>query len=125
MFIRGLKGKDRMYAIVLRYKRPLKEVDKDVDAHRRGSAKTMRMALFSYRGANAPGPAVLFSPLQSNAGSVMRYWPAIHTDKRSRPLTNHRSGPEDCGPNDCLSCPESGKLASGLNSICPWKPPRL
>src|SRR5258708_18221464 len=110
MFIRGLKGKDRMYAIVLRYKRPLSEVDKHVDAHRRGSAKTMRMALFSYRGANAPGPAVLFSPLQSNAGSVMRYWPAIHTDKRSRRLRNHRSGPEYGGRTIVFFCWARKKL---------------
>src|SRR5258708_34311595 len=102
MFIRGLKGKDRMYAIVLRYKRPLSEVDKHVDAHRRGSAKTMRMALFSYRGANAPGPAVFFSPLQSNGGSVVRYWPAVHTDKPSRALRKNLKCPQYGGRKGIL-----------------------
>src|SRR5258708_34529974 len=88
----------------------------------------MRMAFFSYRGANAPGPAVLFSPLQSNAGSVMRYWPAIHTDKRSRRLRNHRSGPEYGGrtiffldrevrnlPLDLISGGPGNRKRSGIN----------
>ena len=57
MFIRGLKGKDRMYAIVLRYKRPLSEVDKHVDAHRARLRKNYADGTFLVSGRQRSGAA--------------------------------------------------------------------
>src|SRR5260221_9279946 len=53
--IRGLKGKDRMYAIVLRYKRPLSEVDKHVDAHRAWLRKNYADGTFLVSGRQRSG----------------------------------------------------------------------
>jgi uncharacterized protein YciI len=53
--IRGLKGKDKMYAIVLRYKRPLSEVDKQVDAHRAWLRKNYADGTFLVSGRQRSG----------------------------------------------------------------------
>src|SRR5260221_7287095 len=58
--IRGLKGKDRMYAIVLRYKRPLSEVDKHVDAHRAWLRKNYADGTFLVSGRQRSGTGGFF-----------------------------------------------------------------
>src|SRR5260221_3765106 len=64
--IRGLKGKDRMYAIVLRYKRPLSEVDKHVDAHRAWLRKNYADGTFlvSGRQRSGTGGRLIRSPMR-------------------------------------------------------------
>src|SRR5260221_2954722 len=67
--IRGLKGKDRMYAIVLRYKRPLSEVDKHVDAHRAWLRKNYADGTFLVSGRQRSGTGGFFFVAANTTGA--------------------------------------------------------
>src|SRR5260370_35868157 len=59
----SFEREDRMYAIVLRYKRPLSEIDKHVDAHRAWLGKNYADGTFLVSGRQRSGAVgFLFSP---------------------------------------------------------------
>src|SRR5260370_29938032 len=58
----SFEREDRMYAIVLRYKRPLSEVDKHVDAHRAWLRKNYADGTFLVSGRQRSGTGGFFLP---------------------------------------------------------------
>src|SRR5260221_10006157 len=72
-----------MYAIVLRYKRPLSEVDKHVDAHRAWLRKNYADGTFLVSGRQRSGSGGIFSP------SGTELWVTLTAMAAPAPPPNH------------------------------------
>jgi uncharacterized protein YciI len=67
-----------MYAIILRYKRPLSEVDKHIAGHREWLRKNYADGTFLVSGRQRSGAGGFISLRPLNADSLMQLWPPIH-----------------------------------------------
>src|SRR5258707_12693653 len=76
----SFEREDRMYAIVLRYKRPLSEIDKHVDAH------------LAWLGKNYADGTFLVSGRQRSGASGLILPPAVRTGTDDANLTSEPLG---------------------------------